>query len=97
MDGGIGDISHVWLIFWVALVTISLISVIIFSCADGVSKDKTSTGDTNLYGGGCAAGCGTVCGGGCGAWLLPFLSLVVSSNTKPWKREVGHDPNLARA
>ena len=67
LDGAVGNIGHAWLLFWLALVTISLISVIIFSCAHGVSKDKNSTGDTEFYGGGCAAGCGAGCGGGCGA------------------------------
>ncbi|KAE8124889.1 hypothetical protein FH972_019734 [Carpinus fangiana] len=62
LDGGVGDIGHACLLFWLALVSISLISVIIFSCADGVSKEKTSAADTGYYGGGCAAGCGTACG-----------------------------------
>lgn len=62
LDGGAGDIGHACLVFWLALVTLSLISVIIFSCADGVSKDKTSTADTEYDGGGCTAGCGAACG-----------------------------------
>lgn len=62
LDGAVGDIGHACLLFWLALVSISLISVIIFSCADGVSKEKTSTNDTEYYGGGCSAGCGTACG-----------------------------------
>ncbi|XP_021292422.1 uncharacterized protein LOC110422733 [Herrania umbratica] len=61
---GIGGIGGACLLFWAALLTLSLISAIIFSCADGVSKDKSSSGDTNFYGGGCAADCG---GAGCGA------------------------------
>lgn len=64
-DAAGSSIGGVFLIFWAALLTVSLISAIIFSCADGVSKEKASTsGDTNTYGGGCAAGCG---GAGCGA------------------------------
>ncbi|XWS50762.1 hypothetical protein CRYUN_Cryun12cG0115500 [Craigia yunnanensis] len=68
-DGsGIGGIGGVFLVFWGALLTVPLISAIIFSCADGVSKDKTTSGDTNFYGGGCAAGCGGAgCGAACGA------------------------------
>ncbi|XVF09545.1 hypothetical protein REPUB_Repub07fG0103400 [Reevesia pubescens] len=66
-DGG--GIGGAFLVFWAALLTLSLISAIIFSCADGVSKNKTTSGDTNFYGGGCAAGCGAAgCGAaGCGA------------------------------
>lgn len=51
------------LVFWLALLSLSLLSAIIFSYADGVSKEKASMADTEFYGGGCAAGCG----GGCGA------------------------------
>ncbi|TKY44747.1 hypothetical protein E2542_SST31025 [Spatholobus suberectus] len=40
---------------------------IIFSCADGVSKEKTSAADQEPYGAGCGAGCGAECGAGCGA------------------------------
>ncbi|KAF5940283.1 hypothetical protein HYC85_021450 [Camellia sinensis] len=46
------------LILLVALVSLILISAIIFSCADGVSKDKTSAAQTDTYGAGCGAGCG---------------------------------------
>ena len=68
-DGsGSGGIGGVFLVFWAALLIVSLISAIIFSCADGVSKDKTTSGDTDFYGGGCAAGCGGAgCGAACGA------------------------------
>ncbi|XVF53868.1 hypothetical protein PTKIN_Ptkin05aG0134000 [Pterospermum kingtungense] len=58
------DAASDFLVFWAAMLTVSLISAIIFSCADGVSRDKTTSGDTNFYGGGGAAGCG---GAGCGA------------------------------
>lgn len=47
---------------WFALLSVCIISAIVFSCADGVPKEKTSTADTELYGGGCAAGCGAGCG-----------------------------------
>lgn len=56
-EGGLGTLI---LFLWVALVSLSLISVIMLSCADGASKDKTST---DTYGTGCAAGCGAACGG----------------------------------
>ncbi|GMP83466.1 hypothetical protein CsSME_00037366 [Camellia sinensis var. sinensis] len=46
------------LILWVALVSLILISAIIFSCADGASKDKTSAAQADNYGAGCGAGCG---------------------------------------
>ncbi|KAL5748856.1 hypothetical protein ACOSP7_025899 [Xanthoceras sorbifolium] len=57
----------VCVVLWVALLTLSLLSTIIFSCTGGVSKERTSSADSNSYGGGCAAGCGAGCGGGCGA------------------------------
>ena len=67
-ESGSGGIGGVFLVFWAALLIVSLISAIIFSCADGVSKDKTTSGDTDFYGGGCAAGCGGAgCGAACGA------------------------------
>ncbi|KAB1212494.1 hypothetical protein CJ030_MR5G001028 [Morella rubra] len=58
--GGVDDTgTHACLVFWIALVTgLALISIIIFSCADGGSRDKDSTAD----GAQCAAGCGAECG-----------------------------------
>ncbi|PNT09599.1 hypothetical protein POPTR_012G054000v4 [Populus trichocarpa] len=50
-------------LLWAVLLTLCLLSAIVFSCAEGVSKDKTSEADSTLYGGGCAAGCGAACGG----------------------------------
>lgn len=54
--------GDIYLLFWAALVTLSIISTIIFSCSDGMSKERNSTADVELYGGGCAAGCGAGCG-----------------------------------
>lgn len=48
------------LLFWAAIVTLSIIASVILSCAGGASKDKASTTDT--YGTTCA-GCGAGCGG----------------------------------
>jgi len=46
------------------LLTLCLLSAIVFSCADGASKNKSSEADSAIYGGGCAAGCGAAaCGG----------------------------------
>lgn len=59
----VGDFCNAFLLFWAVLVSLSLISVIIFSCAGGVSKEKSSTADTEFSGAGCAAGCGAACGG----------------------------------
>ncbi|KAM7484595.1 hypothetical protein LguiA_000604 [Lonicera macranthoides] len=56
-EGGLGTLI---LFLWAALVTLSLISVIMLSCANGASKEKTSP---DTYGTGCAAGCGAGCGG----------------------------------
>lgn len=50
-----GDISC---LFLAALFTLCIISLITFSCSDGISKERNSTADVELYGGGCAAGCG---------------------------------------
>ncbi|GMJ09723.1 hypothetical protein HRI_004641500 [Hibiscus trionum] len=64
VDGGATgeDFSSVFLMLWAALVALSLITAIVFSCAGGASKDKASaTHDT--YGSTCAAGCGGGCGG----------------------------------
>ncbi|KAH7857746.1 hypothetical protein Vadar_016100 [Vaccinium darrowii] len=61
-DGG--GITEVCLVLWVVLVTFALIWVLIFSCAEGASKDKTSAANSSqVYGGGCAAECGAGCGG----------------------------------
>ncbi|MBA0739593.1 hypothetical protein Gogos_012849 [Gossypium gossypioides] len=66
VDGG--GIGGLFLVLWAAFLTLSSISAILFSCADGVSKEKTDSGDTNFYGGGCTAGCGGAgCGAACGA------------------------------
>lgn len=60
-DGGDDGLVGACLVLWLALVALSLISAVIFSCADGASKDKTS--DTGVYGAGCTAECGAGCGG----------------------------------
>ncbi|KAL4348675.1 hypothetical protein GQ457_17G013170 [Hibiscus cannabinus] len=65
VDGGASseDFSSVFLVLWAALVALSLITAIVFSCAGGASKDKAST-THDTYGSACAAGCGAGCGGG---------------------------------
>lgn len=63
----VGGFGGVCVVLWVILVTVSALSVMIFSCADGVPKEKSSSADSNYHGGGCAAGCGARCGAGCGA------------------------------
>ncbi|PSR84707.1 Membrane protein insertion efficiency factor like [Actinidia chinensis var. chinensis] len=61
-DGG--GRSDVCLVVWVVLFTFTMISILIFSCADGASRDKASAEDSShVYGSGCAAGCGAACGG----------------------------------
>ncbi|XP_059670959.1 uncharacterized protein LOC132316502 [Cornus florida] len=44
-------------------IILSLISAIIFSCAEGASRDKNSAGEPSAYGAECTAGCGGGCGG----------------------------------
>ncbi|KAL9453293.1 hypothetical protein AB3S75_008988 [Citrus x aurantiifolia] len=63
-DGG--GSSAVVLLIWAALVSLSVISAIVFSCAGGggASKDKDSGTHADTYGGStCVAGCGAACGG----------------------------------
>ncbi|KAK9021706.1 hypothetical protein V6N11_011681 [Hibiscus sabdariffa] len=67
VDGGASatrteGFSGGFLMLWAALVALSLVTAILFSCAGGASKDKPS----DTYGSTCAAGCGAGCGGGCG-------------------------------
>nr|DAD31875.1 TPA_asm: hypothetical protein HUJ06_010726 [Nelumbo nucifera] len=61
-DGRNGGVGFPGVLFLVILATLSLISVVIFSCADGASKDRTAAAESNVYSGGCAAGCGAECG-----------------------------------
>ena len=63
--------SEVVFIIWGALVMLSLITAVIFSCADGASKDKASATHNDGYGAACAAGCG----GACGGWNHSFSPL----------------------
>ncbi|KAL4316826.1 hypothetical protein HN51_070790 [Arachis hypogaea] len=56
--------NNAYSILWVMLFALCIISAMIFSCADGVSKDRTAAAaDPEPYG----AGCGAECGAGCGA------------------------------
>ncbi|KAM1190362.1 hypothetical protein ACFX13_011245 [Malus domestica] len=56
-----GGSAAVFVMLWAALATFVVISAIIFSCADGVPKDKAATTGHDTYGSNCAAtsaGCG---------------------------------------
>ncbi|XXG45366.1 hypothetical protein AAC387_Pa02g0468 [Persea americana] len=48
-------------LLWGVVVTLSLILAVLFSCAGGASKDRTSASDA-AYGAGCGADCGAACG-----------------------------------
>ncbi|KAJ4826522.1 hypothetical protein Tsubulata_023965 [Turnera subulata] len=63
--GGFNNVvGSVYVVLWAVLLTVALLSTIIFSCADGVSRDKDPHEfDSNVYGGGGCAGCGAACGG----------------------------------
>ncbi|KAM7479677.1 hypothetical protein LguiA_027890 [Lonicera macranthoides] len=63
IDGG-GGVGDTFLMLWLVLVILSLISATIFACAGGgATKDKAVAADSSsVYGGGCDAGCGA-CGG----------------------------------
>lgn len=62
--GGGGDLMSgpAVLILWAAVVSISVITTVIFSCTGGGPKDK-DTSHSETYGAACAAGCGAGCGG----------------------------------
>ncbi|KAJ4826987.1 hypothetical protein Tsubulata_050347 [Turnera subulata] len=63
-SGSRGLNSTLPIFFLATVITLSIIAAIIFSCADGASKDKTSAGDDHpTYGSTCGAGCGAACGG----------------------------------
>lgn len=51
-------------LLWPALIAVLIVSVVIFSCAEGM-KAKGSAADAHAAacGGGCGAGCGAGCGG----------------------------------
>ncbi|KAF5734533.1 hypothetical protein HS088_TW15G00025 [Tripterygium wilfordii] len=60
---GGGEVGNACLVFWVFLLSLGVFSIIIFSCAQGGTKDKSSAADSDVYGAGCAAGCAAGCGG----------------------------------
>ncbi|KAJ9187263.1 hypothetical protein P3X46_002740 [Hevea brasiliensis] len=69
LGGGSDGISSgcVVLVLWLGLLTLSILSAMIFSCAEGVPKEnKSAEVDATLYGGGCGGGCGAGCGAACG-------------------------------
>lgn len=62
-DGGSERLGGDVLIMWVVTMSLVGLLAVIFSCADGVSKEKDSDPHTDTYGTACAAGCGAACGG----------------------------------
>lgn len=56
-------VSGVFLMFWAVVIVSSLLSAIIFSCAEGASEDKSGADDSNVCNG---TMCGAECGAGCG-------------------------------
>ncbi|KAF8032205.1 hypothetical protein BT93_D1199 [Corymbia citriodora subsp. variegata] len=57
-------LSGAVLVFTAFLLSLALFVVVMFMCADGMSKDKASAPThTDTYGSTCAAGCGAACGG----------------------------------
>lgn len=73
--GGEGLSSEALLLWWGAIITLSIITALIFSCAGGASKDKASATHTDKYGSTCAGGCG----GACGAWAHLLHSMWTNS------------------
>lgn len=67
-EGAANGLARACVFILAALLSLSLLSAIIFACAEGASKEKTSSADnSNFYGAGCTAGCSAGCGAGCGA------------------------------
>ncbi|CAI9113515.1 OLC1v1014127C1 [Oldenlandia corymbosa var. corymbosa] len=71
--GGGGEeavsVGNGYLIFWLILVTFSVLSAMIFSCADGaaaVPRSKNDVTESSVYVG-TGSACATACGAGCGA------------------------------
>lgn len=63
LEARLGMFGNVCGILWVALVMFCVMSAIIFSCAEGVSKEKTSgAAESEPYGAPCGAECGAACG-----------------------------------
>lgn len=62
-DGGASAYGGVILAVWAVLLSLSLITAVVFHCAGGASDDKTSAASHDIYGG---AACGGACGAGCG-------------------------------
>ncbi|KAF8048473.1 hypothetical protein N665_2498s0001 [Sinapis alba] len=49
----------IFLYIWAAVLTLSVIAAVTFTCSDGASKSDTN----DVHGSACAAGCGGGCGG----------------------------------
>ncbi|ESQ28449.1 hypothetical protein EUTSA_v10019537mg [Eutrema salsugineum] len=58
-NAGGSEGAVILLYIWAALVAISVIVAVTFSCSDGASKSDTN----NVHASACAAGCGGGCGG----------------------------------
>lgn len=59
--------SNAFVVFWLFLTTLFLLSTIIFSCADGaLQRNKDDAAESSVYVGG-PSGCGATCGAACGA------------------------------
>ncbi|KAI6677089.1 hypothetical protein NL676_037885 [Syzygium grande] len=64
--GGYGGEASSGAVFVVMafLLSLALLIVVVFMCADGMSKDKASaSAHTDTYRSTCAADCGAACGG----------------------------------
>lgn len=56
VDAKLGMFGNACVTLWVALVTLCIILAVVFSCEDGVSKEKTSAAaDSKPYGAACGA------------------------------------------
>ncbi|OVA19706.1 hypothetical protein BVC80_9059g25 [Macleaya cordata] len=65
--GGISNSGSVLLLLCMIVISLSIVSMIIFVCGeDPDQKSKNDRGTTDGGGGGGGGGCGAACGGGCG-------------------------------
>ncbi|KAM6561975.1 hypothetical protein CsatB_021973 [Cannabis sativa] len=65
--GSTGSLAGFVTVLLALLMTLALISALVFVCADGPSKEGKDSGNTYGSGGCGGAGCGGGgCGGGCG-------------------------------
>lgn len=59
---GEDDVEGIFRMVWLVLASASMMSLVVWKCAQGVQQKEADVAD--IYGG---SGCAAACGGGCGA------------------------------